>query len=107
MQTSAPPIPNKSASMAGALLTAQELARHLGVSVSQVQRLSAQGKIPRYELGHRTIRFDLAEVRAALAASGAPSSAPPPPAPLPARSRRSPPTPPPTRDLPPYDWHRR
>lgn len=107
MLTPSPRIPNKSASMAGALLTAQELAGHLGVSVSQVQRLSAQGKIPRYELGHRTIRYDLAEVRAALAASGAPRAAPTAPAPPPTRPRRPPPAPPLTRDLPPYDWQRR
>ena len=68
MSTPHPRIPDKPDPTAGKLLTARELAMHLGVSVSAVQRLSAQGKIPRYRFGRRTIRYDLDAVRAAIAA---------------------------------------
>lgn len=47
-------------------LTKRELAKHLGVSVRGVEGLMAARKIPYYTLGHRTVRFDLQKVMAAL-----------------------------------------
>ncbi len=48
------------------LLTAQELADLLQLTVAQVHRLAKRGTIPRYRMGHRTHRYDLDEVLAAL-----------------------------------------
>lgn len=48
------------------LLTAQELADQLQVTVAHVHRLAKCGVIGRYRLGHRTHRYDLGEVLAAL-----------------------------------------
>lgn len=48
------------------LVDAQELAKLLGVNVNVVYRLSGTNRIPRYRIGHRTIRFDYEEVKAAL-----------------------------------------
>lgn len=107
MSTPRPPISDKTPSTPGILLTAKELAARLGVSVSLIQRLSAGGRIPRYTFGRRTIRYDLDEVRAALASRGAhpqePAVGPPQGTPRSA-VRRAPAEP--VRDLPAYDWSR-
>ena len=50
------------------ILTARELATRLRMTVQQVYRLSASGLIPKFKAGHRTVRFDLSEVLAALRA---------------------------------------
>ncbi len=81
------------------LLRISELAAHLGVTKAQIYRLSAAGRIPRYKAGHRTVRYDLDEVLAAL------RSAPPEPeAPRQPRPPASLGAGPPLRDLPAYDW---
>ena len=86
-------------SPAGKLIDAGTLAASLGLTVGQVYRLSAAGRIPKYKAGHRTVRFDLEEVRVALRTSAAS------PAPPPGRHRGvPPPASPPVRDLPAYDW---
>lgn len=80
------------------LIDAQTLADHLNTTVGQVYRLSASGRIPRVRLGHRTVRYSLAAVLAALAqvpVTVAPRRAPAP---------HPPPLAPPIRDLPAYDW---
>lgn len=89
------PVPSPS----GTLVDASTLAANLGLTLGQVYRLSASGRIPKYKAGHRTVRFDLEEVRAALRASPA---SPTPPA---LRRREvSLPASPPVHDLPRYDW---
>jgi hypothetical protein len=45
-----------------------QLAKHLGISVRGVEGLMAARKIPYFSLGHRTVRFDLHRVMAALSA---------------------------------------
>jgi excisionase family DNA binding protein len=47
----------------GNYVTLSEL---LGCSVSQVRKLVREGKIPAIRLGHKMVRFDLDQVRAAL-----------------------------------------
>ena len=81
------------------LVDANTLAAILGLKLGQVYRLSAAGRIPRYKVGHRTVRFDLDEVRAALRASAAT-----PAAPLHRRRDASLLVSPPVQDLPRYDW---
>jgi excisionase family DNA binding protein len=49
------------------LLTADELATHLRVHVETVRRWSREGKIPSLS-GGKDRRYDLADVKAALAA---------------------------------------
>lgn len=89
------PVPPSS----GTLVDASTLAANLGLTVGQIYRLSASGRIPKYKAGHRTVRFDLEEVRAALRAS--PAS----PTPLlPRRREAASPASPPVHDLPRYDW---
>jgi excisionase family DNA binding protein len=44
------------------LIDARELAEHLGIKLGLVHRLSSDGRIPRYKLGHKTVRFRLCEV---------------------------------------------
>ena len=65
--TPPPPPPPRAAG----LLTAQQLADHLNMPVGAIHRLSAAGRIPKYKSGHRTVRFDLDEVLAALRVDGA------------------------------------
>lgn len=48
------------------LVDAPTLAAKLGLTVGQVYRLSASGRIPKYKAGHRTVRFDLGEVLRSL-----------------------------------------
>lgn len=88
----------------GTLLTAEQLAARLNLSVQQVHRLSASGRIPRYKLGHRTVRFNLDEVLAALQA---PASTPARPAQRPERAPKARPELQPRSDLPSYDWSTR
>ncbi len=76
------------------VLTAQQLARHLQVPLSMIRRMTSDGRIPAMRLGHRTVRYDLDEVRAALRT---PSASPP-------RTRQSPPEPTSETPLPHYDW---
>ena len=80
-------------------VSAPQLAAHLGVSLGQVHRLSASGKIPRVKLGHRTVRFDLAKVLAALAAPNEQDAMHPV-----ARSPRRTSPDRPVCDLPAYNW---
>jgi excisionase family DNA binding protein len=49
------------------LITKEELARRMSVSISCVDRWIRARRIPLYELGARCVRFDYSEVRAALA----------------------------------------
>ncbi len=49
----------------GPLMRATTVAKRYGVSERTVYRLAAAGKIPSYRVG-RQLRFDLAEVGAAL-----------------------------------------
>lgn len=51
------------------LLTAQELAEKLSLSVETIWRYTRQRKIPFIELGHRQYRYDPEQVLAALAGS--------------------------------------
>ena len=44
------------------LIDARELAEHLGINLGLVYRWSSDGRIPRYKLGHKTVRFRLCEV---------------------------------------------
>ncbi len=48
------------------LLTKQELAAELKTPVTGVQALTRKRKIPCLRIGHRTVRYDLAAVLAAL-----------------------------------------
>ncbi len=48
------------------LYTLREVARHLGVSRSTLQRMTQAGLIPHMRVG-RQLRFDILAVRAALA----------------------------------------
>ena len=48
------------------LLTAQELAGHLGVKPATVLGWHRQGKIPGRRLSHKVLRFSLRDVLAAL-----------------------------------------
>lgn len=79
-----------------ALLTAAELAAHLSVPVGYVYRLTSERRIPVVKLGHRTVRYDLEQVIAALDR--------PARSPTPCRAPRPRTEPAPTRDLPAYDW---
>ena len=45
----------------------RDLAAHLGISVRGVEGLMHARKIPFFTFGHRTVRFDLQRVLAALA----------------------------------------
>lgn len=67
--TTSPPPPPPPPAHAASLLTAQQLADHLNMPVGAIHRLSAAGRIPKYKSGHRTVRFDLDEVLAALRVS--------------------------------------
>lgn len=49
------------------LISAQELADKLALPPASVRRLAREGRLPCYRAG-RLLRFDLAEVRAALKA---------------------------------------
>lgn len=51
--------------MSAVFLTKQEVAEHLGVHPSTIERWVAQRRIPSYKIGH-LVRFDLDEVRAAV-----------------------------------------
>ena len=50
------------------LLTARQLAEHLGMSLGSVYKLAQDGSIPSYCAGRKRhgVRFDLDEVRQAL-----------------------------------------
>lgn len=48
------------------LLTPKELARHFGVTVPTVRRWVREGRVPFIRPSHRTVRFRLDEVEAAL-----------------------------------------
>jgi excisionase family DNA binding protein len=65
------------------LLTAQELARELKITVDTVWRYTRTGRIPGVRLGARDYRYRLPEVMAALACASTPeeNGAGPPPAP--------------------------
>lgn len=52
----------------GEFLTAEQLAKMLQISEASVHRLRRQGRIPAVVLSPRLIRFNLREVKAALAA---------------------------------------
>ena len=80
------------------LVNARELAHILGVPLGLVHRKSAEGVLPRHKIGHRTVRYDVAEVRLALQA---PRRTPAPQPPIP---RRRIVEPGPVHDLPAYDW---
>ena len=82
------------------LIDASELAEHLDVSTQAVYRLSASGRIPKYKLGRRTVRFCLDEVLAALKRDAAPSA----PSATPARRTSNPSGRPELVSLPPIDW---
>lgn len=49
-----------------ALLTKEQLAEHLGVHTSTIERWRHEGRIPFYRVGYRYIRYDLDEVRSAI-----------------------------------------
>jgi hypothetical protein len=63
-----------------------------------VQRKTREGLLPHVRLGHRTLRYDLDAVLAAL---GSASGRKTPPA---RTARRPAPPPAAVRDLPAYDW---
>jgi excisionase family DNA binding protein len=48
------------------VLTADELAKILRISPWTVRRWEAQGRIPRYNVGGRVLRFNLPDVLAAI-----------------------------------------
>jgi predicted DNA-binding transcriptional regulator AlpA len=48
------------------LLDAKQLSPRLSMTVAQVLRLQRQGRIPAIRLGHRTLRFNISAVMAAL-----------------------------------------
>jgi excisionase family DNA binding protein len=50
------------------LLTAQELATHLKIKAGTVALWTRQGRIPARRLSRKVVRYDLAQVLAALAA---------------------------------------
>jgi hypothetical protein len=50
------------------LMTAQDLASHLGVKPGTVLHWHRQGKIPARRLSHKVLRFNLREILAALEA---------------------------------------
>ena len=82
--------------LGASMIDARQLAAELGVTVEQVNRLARRGRFPRYHCGHRTYRYKLDEVLAALRE---------PSAPAPSQGVVvSVPTPPPPAPLPSYDW---
>jgi len=84
------------------LIDAADLAVHLGITVNAVYRLSATGRIPRYKVGHRTVRFDLLEVLAALKGPAEEQVD------VPTAGRARPPrAQPPSTALPSFDWSSR
>jgi|GEM_PF-4402239 len=48
------------------LLTIKDVSRILSISIRHLRRMIAGGSIPVIRLGHRTLRFELEEVLAAL-----------------------------------------
>jgi excisionase family DNA binding protein len=50
--------------------TIKQTAEHLGVTTRTVRQMTADGRLVRYTLGARVIRYDLREVDAALVAGG-------------------------------------
>ncbi len=48
------------------LINSEELARYIGSTISKVRDMRRRGEIPCLRLGNRTIRFDRAEVVAAI-----------------------------------------
>ncbi len=98
MPTTTAPSPTRNLPLP-ALIDAHELARLLNVTVGLIRRMTCEGKIPAHKLGHRTVRYDLANVLAAL---GRNAPEPPPAAPRP----RPVPCVAPVllSDLPAYDW---
>ncbi len=84
---------------APAFLNARQLADHLNVTIGFVRRKTCEKKIPSRKLGHRTVRYDLAEVLAALG-----QSAPEPPPAAPHRQPVPRVAPVLLSDLPAYDW---
>ena len=62
----------------GRLMTAKEVARRLGLSLGTVYTMAREGKIPTIRVGRgRTLRFDLDEVKRALAGAPPPGAAGP------------------------------
>lgn len=63
------------------LITADELARHFGVTAPTVNRWVRRGLIPCVRVTRKVVRFDISKVRDALAdrAATKAESAPPPP----------------------------
>ena len=55
------------------LTTAEQLAEAFSMSLQQIWRLQRQGRIPCVRLGRRTLRFNTAEVAAALEAQTRPA----------------------------------
>lgn len=53
------------------LITAEEIARHFGVTVPTVNRWVRRGLIPCVRVTRKVVRFDIATVREALAAQAA------------------------------------
>lgn len=56
----------------GELLTLRELAQRLKLHPDTARSLYRRGKIPGLKLGHRTLRFDYAQVLEALRQAGDP-----------------------------------
>ena len=52
--------------MPPALLTKQQLAERLGISINGLDGLVRKRKIPAIKISHRCVRFDWLKVRAAL-----------------------------------------
>ena len=57
------------------LITANQLAEHLQISPRTVQEWARQGRIPTMRLSAKLVRFDLADVLAALRAQAKPEEA--------------------------------
>lgn len=57
------------------LLTLKELAQRLRLHPDTARSLYRRGKIPGIKLGHRTLRFDYAQVLEALRQAGDPAAA--------------------------------
>lgn len=50
----------------GAKITRQQLAAHLSFSLRYIDELTRNGAIPFFKIGKKSVRYDLAEVEAAL-----------------------------------------
>lgn len=58
---------NENLSDTGGYWDKKQTAKHFAVSISTLNRLMAKGKVPFVRFGHRTVRFNPSDLKAATA----------------------------------------